>query len=123
MWGSGGGWNDATANAYPDDVQIDFNGSKTIDRVVVYTLQDNYSSPMEPTDTLTFSAYGVTAFTVEGWNGSGWTVLGSVSNNNLVKRTVTFAPYSTNAIRIRVTQGLAQFPRLVEVEAWSVPEP
>ena len=79
VWGSGGGWNDATANAYPDDVQIDFNGSKTIDRVVVYTLQDNYSSPMEPTDTLMFSAYGVTAFTVEGWNGSGWTVLGSVS--------------------------------------------
>jgi len=78
---------------------------------------------MEPTDTLTFSAYGVTAFTVEGWNGSGWTVLGSVSNNNLVKRTVTFAPYSTNAIRIRVTQALAQFSRLVEVEAWSVPEP
>jgi len=123
VWGSGGGWNDATANAYPDDVQINFNGSKTIDRVVVYTLQDNYSSPVEPTDTLTLSAYGVTAFTVEGWNGSGWTVLGSVSNNNLVKRTVTFAPYSTNAIRIRVTQGLAQFPRLVEVEAWSVPEP
>ena len=92
--------------------------------MVVYTLQDNYSSPMEPTDTLMFSAYGVTAFTVEGWNGSGWTVLGSVSNNNnLVKRTVTFAPYSTNAIRIRVTQGLAQFSRLVEVEAWSVPEP
>jgi len=123
VWGAGGGWNDATANAYPDDVQIDFNGSKTIDRVVVYTLQDNYSSPVEPTDTLTFSAYGVTAFTVEGWNGSGWTVLGSVSNNNLVKRTVTFAPYSTNAIRIRVTQALAQFSRLVEVEAWSVTEP
>jgi hypothetical protein len=123
VWGAGGGWNDATANAYPDDVQIDFNGSKTIDRVVVYTLQDNYSSPVEPTDTQTFSAYGVTAFTVEGWNGSGWTVLGSVSNNNLVKRTVTFAPYSTNAIRIRVTQALAQFSRLVEVEAWSVPQP
>jgi hypothetical protein len=50
-------------------------------------------------------------------------VLGSVSNNNLVKRTVTFAPYSTNAIRIRVTQALAQFSRLVEVEAWSVTEP
>ena len=56
VWGSGGGWNDATANAYPDDVQIDFNGSKTIDRVVVYTLQDNYSSPVEPTDVQTFSA-------------------------------------------------------------------
>ena len=45
-WGSGGGgWADATANAYPDWVQINFNGSKSIDRVVVYTLQDNYAQP------------------------------------------------------------------------------
>ena len=50
-WGSGGGWNDATANAFPDWVEIDFNGSKTIDRVIVYTLQDNYPNPIEPTDT------------------------------------------------------------------------
>ena len=43
-WGSGGGgWADATANAYPDWVQINFNGSKSIDRVVVYTLQDNFT--------------------------------------------------------------------------------
>ena len=52
-WGNGGGWNDATANAFPDWVEIDFNGSKTIDRVIVYTLQDNYPNPIEPTDTLT----------------------------------------------------------------------
>ena len=50
-WGHGGGWNDATANTYPDWVQITFNGAKTIDHVVVYTLQDNYASPVEPTDT------------------------------------------------------------------------
>ncbi len=50
-WGNGGGWNDATGNAFPDWVQINFNGSKTINRVVVYTLQDNYTAPVEPTDT------------------------------------------------------------------------
>ena len=75
-WGNGGGWNDATADTYPDWVQITFNGSKTIDRVVVYTLQDNYANPVEPTDTLTFSRYGVTAFTVQGWNGAAWITLG-----------------------------------------------
>ena len=32
-WGSGGGWNDATPGAYPDWLQIDFNGAKTIDEV------------------------------------------------------------------------------------------
>ncbi len=90
-WGSGGGWNDATANAFPDWVEIDFNGSKTIDRVIVYTLQDNYPNPIEPTDTLTFAQYGVTAFNVQGWNGSAWMTLATVSGNNLVKRAVTFS--------------------------------
>ncbi len=92
-WGVSGGWNDNTANAWPDWVQINFNGSKTIDHVVVYTVQDNYANPVEPTDTMTFSLYGITAFTVQGWNGSAWVSLGSVSGNNLVKRTVNFSAY------------------------------
>ena len=118
-WGSGGGWNDATANAFPDWVEIDFNGNKTIDRVIVYTLQDNYPNPIEPTDTLTFAQYGVTDFTVQGWNGSSlgrrWR---TVSGNNLVKRAVTFAPFTTTRIRVNVTSALMQYSRLVEVEAW-----
>ncbi len=69
-WGVSGGWNDNTQNAWPDWVQINFNGSKTIDHVVVYTVQDNYANPVEPTDTTTFTLYGITAFTVQGWNGT-----------------------------------------------------
>src|SRR5262249_19305539 len=53
--GNGGYWNDATPNTFPDWAQINFNGAKTIDRVVVYTLQDNYLNPVDPTDTQTFS--------------------------------------------------------------------
>ncbi len=67
--------------------------SKTIDHVVVYTVQDNYTSPIEPTDVLTFTKYGVMDFTVQGWNGSAWVTLGTVTGNNLVKRTVNFAAY------------------------------
>jgi hypothetical protein len=117
-WGSGGGWNDGTVNAWPDWVQINFSGIKTIDHVVVYTLQDNYTSPVEPTDTMTFSLYGITAFTVQGWNGSSWVSLGSVSGNNLVKRTVNFSAFSTDRVRINVTAALASFSRITEVEAW-----
>ncbi|MBK8568734.1 MAG: hypothetical protein IPN81_01440 [Nitrosomonadales bacterium] len=54
-WGNGGAWRDGTPDIYPDWVQINFNGTKTVDRVVVYTLQDNYTNPIEPTDTQTFS--------------------------------------------------------------------
>jgi hypothetical protein len=117
-WGNGGGWNDNTGNTYPDWVQINFNGSKTIDHVVVYTLQDNYANPVEPTDTMTFTLYGITAFTVQGWNGSAWVSLSSVSGNNLVKRTVSFASYTTDRIRINVTGALASYSRITEVEAW-----
>jgi hypothetical protein len=34
-WGNGGRWNDATRDEYPDSVEIDYSGPKTIDRVVV----------------------------------------------------------------------------------------
>jgi hypothetical protein len=117
-WGYGGGWVDSTANAYPDWVEIDFNGSKTIDHVIVYTIQDNYGSPVEPTDSMTFSLYGITDFSVQGWNGSAWVTLGSVSGNNLVKRTVNFTAFTTTKIRVNVTNALATYSRITEVEAW-----
>ena len=118
-WGSGGGWNDNTANTFPDWVQINFNGAQSINRVVVYTLQDNYANPVEPTDTMTFSTEGVTAFTVQGWTGSAWTTLGTVSGSNLVKQTVPFTAFTTDRIRINITAALDQYSRITEVEAWT----
>jgi hypothetical protein len=57
---------------WPDWVEVDFSGSKTIDRVVVYSVQDNYTQPVEPTDGMTFSLYGLQDFTVEGRSGNSW---------------------------------------------------
>jgi len=119
-WGNGGGWNDATNNTQPDWVQINFNGTKTIDRVVVYTIQDNWDAGAEPTDTMTFSLGGITGFTVQGWDGSAWVTLATVNGNNLVKRTVSFAAFTTNQIRINVTSVLAGYSRIIEIEAWGV---
>ena len=56
---------------------------------------------------MTFSLYGVTDFTVQGWNGTAWVTLATVSGNNLVKRTVNFSPYTTSKIRINITSALA----------------
>ena len=69
-WSAGGGWNDATSGVYPDWVQITFNGQKSINEVDVFTLQDNYPAPVEPTLALTFSKYGVTSFVVQYWDGA-----------------------------------------------------
>jgi hypothetical protein len=117
-WGNGGGWADGTANSFPDWVQITFNGTKTIDHVVVYTVQDNWANPIEPTDTMTFTQWGLTDFTVQGWNGTAWVTLGTVSGNNLVKRTVNFTAYTTDRIRINAfTNALNAYSRITEVEA------
>jgi hypothetical protein len=111
-------WNDATSGVYPDWIQVAFAGSKTINKVVVYSLQDNYAAAIEPTDTMTFTAYGLRDFTVQGWNGSAWVTLGSVTGNNLVKRTVSFANFTTDRIRINVTNAAGGYSRVTEIEAW-----
>jgi len=119
-WGNYGGWADATNAAYPDWVQVNFNGSKTIDHVVVYSVQDNYLNPVEPTDAMTGTRFVVSSFDVQGWNGSSWVTLASVTGNARVKRTVSFASYTTDRIRIVVdsTQD-GVWSRIAEVEAWS----
>jgi hypothetical protein len=119
-WGAGGGWNDATPNAFPDWLQIDFNGAKTISEIDVFSVQDNYQAPAEPTPTMTFSQYGLTDFQVQYWNGTQWVTVpgGTVSGNILVWRQLTFAGVTTTAIRVWVTNALNTWSRITEVEAW-----
>jgi hypothetical protein len=118
-WGTANaGWKDGTPDTYPDWIQVAFNGSKAIDRVVVFSIQDNWTAPVEPTDTMTFAQWGVRDFTVQGWNGAAWVTLGTVSGNNLVKRTVTFPAFVTDRIRVNVTNALSGSVRMTELQAW-----
>jgi hypothetical protein len=103
---------------HPDFVQISSCGQKNIDQVIVYFTQDNYASPVDPSNDFTFSLYGITDFEVQGWNGASWVALGSVAGNNLVKRTVNFAAIPTDRIRVNVTGALAGYSRITEIEAW-----
>jgi hypothetical protein len=115
------GWTDGTPSDFPDGVQIDFAGMQTIDRVVVYTLQDNAASPEEPGDTLAFTQYGVTDFDIEAWDGSAGVTLATASGNARVKRTVDFAAFTTDRIRINVTHSVDGYVHLTEIEAWGNP--
>src|SRR5207244_10215666 len=76
-------WNDGTGGIWPDWLQVDFSGSKTIDEIDLFTTQDAYTNPSEPTESMTFSLYGVTGFDVQYWDGSAWVTVpgGSVSGN------------------------------------------
>ncbi len=119
QWGNGGGpWADGTTDSFPDWVQIRFATVRTVNRVTLYTVQDNYSNPIEPTDASTFTLYGVTAFNVQGKQGKNWVTLATVTGNNLVKRTVDFAPFATDRIRINVNSALGSYSRITELEVW-----
>ena len=128
-WAVGsGGWNDATEDTYPDWVEIAFSGSRTINEVDVFTLQDNFHFPSPPTESLTFSLHGITAFDVQYWNGSAWINVpgGQITGNNRVWRKLTFSGISTSKIRVVVNKALAGYSRIVEIEAYSssgVPAP
>jgi len=67
---------------------------------------------------LTFTHYGLRDYTVQGWNGSSWVNLATVTGNNLVKRSVTFAAFTTDRIRISVSNSLMEYSRITEIEAW-----
>jgi RHS repeat-associated protein len=119
-WGNGEGWNDATPNELPDWFQVDFASSKTIDEIDVFSLHDDYTSQNTPSETQTFSLYGLLNFEVQYWNGSSWATIpgGSVSNNNKVWRKFIFSPLTTSKIRLWITSVPDSWSRLVELQAW-----
>jgi subtilisin family serine protease len=122
-WGAGGGWNDGTANTTPDWIEVAFNGSKTIDEVSVFSMQDNYQTPVEPTPTMTFGLWGLRTFEVQYWTGSSWATIpgATIVNNTLIWRRFTFVPVTTTRIRVHITGALNGYSRVIEVEAWGVP--
>jgi hypothetical protein len=101
-WGSGGGWAGSSTGTLSDSVEVDFSGSKTIDEVDVFTIQDSYSSPSEPTSGMTFSSYGLSDYDVQYWNGSAWATVsgGTVTGNNKVWKQISFTALTTTKIKV-----------------------
>jgi len=117
---AGGGWADATAGIFPDWLEIAFSGTKTIDEVAVFSIQDTPESPSPPTSTMTFSLNGVVDFTVQYWTGSAWEAVsgGVIRGNNLVWRSVPFPAVTTSRIRVLVERAAGKLSRIAEIEAY-----
>ncbi len=121
-WGmSTGGWNDNTRTAYPDSLQVNFSGAKTINEIRVYTLPDTYKSGAEPTLATTAISEGILDFTVEYYNGSAWVQVpgGMVTGNTKAINVFTFPDIVASQIRVVVTNSRNFYSRIVEVEAFS----
>jgi flagellar hook-associated protein 2 len=111
-WGlEGGGWQDGTAGAFPDWLEIAFSGAKTIDGLIVYTL----NSASYPADT-----YGVKDYSVEYWTGEQWLELAAVTGNTAGLVAHTFDPVTTDKVRLQFTaaNGTNDHSRIVEVEVY-----
>lgn len=120
---SGGGWRDDTPNIFPDVVEVDFANVTAIDEVSVFTQQDTWWAPVEPTEALSFFNNGITGFEVQFWNGVTWsTIPGAiVSGNTRVWRKFTFPAISTERVRVVITASRLAHSTVVEFEAWGVP--
>ncbi len=126
-WAISGSWKDLTPFVYPDWLQVDFNGSKTIDEIGIYGVRDDYLNTAEPTGSTVSTVYGIANFNVQYWTGAAWADVpgGNVTGNNLVVRKFTFAPITTPSIRVLINSAHDGYSRIVELEAWSgdIPDP
>jgi hypothetical protein len=119
-WERDGGWNDDTVDQFPDWLQVEFAGPKTIDKIIVVTTQDDYANPVDPDPSMTFTLFGLSDFVVQYWDGTQWQDIpdGAVAGNRHVLREVNFAPLTTTGVRVLVTGALAGYSRVVEIEAY-----
>ncbi len=125
-----GYWRDE--HGLPSYLQIEFNGSKTIDEVDIYTVPDDpdYLEQVDPTSELPCKKFGATAFEVQYWDGSAWMPIPGASAGGRGK----FAPtplndkawrqfkgfkVTTNKIRVLVNASNDKVARIAEVEAWT----
>jgi hypothetical protein len=124
-WESGGGWNDGTRDVWPDHLQINFNESQTISEVRVYTLQNDFRNPVEPTPQTPADLYGIGDFEVQSCNGATCTtipVVGTVTNNDKAMTIIVLrTPVQATGVRIKVNNGRVSCSRIVEVEAFGCP--
>jgi F5/8 type C domain len=113
-------WHSGVGAPKPDWLQVDFNGSKSINEIDVVTMQDNFTSPVNPTETMPFQTYGLTAFEVQYWNGASWVTVpgGSVTGNDKVWRKFTFSPVTTSKVRVLISATADGYSRVMELEAW-----
>jgi hypothetical protein len=122
-WGTNGGWNDGTRAEYPDWLEVNFGGSKTIDEIRVYTVQNDFRNPVEPDENTPADVYGILDFEVQYWDGANWVTVpdGSVTGNDKAMRVFGFPDITTTKIRVLVSNSRNNFSRITEVEAFGCP--
>jgi hypothetical protein len=91
-----------------------------LSRVVVVSLQNDFTNPVGPTNAMT-TAYGSVDFDVQVRDASfNRRTVAQVRRNNKVLNDVSFAPIHGSAVRVDVLAAGVCFSRLVKVEVYSI---
>jgi len=117
----GGQWKDSTPGVFPDTLQVAFNGTKTIDEISIFAVRDDYDNTVPPDQNTTTTQFSLIDFDVQYWTGTAWATVpgGAITGNNKAWVKLTFAPISTDKIRVVVNNAsLDGYSRIVELEAW-----
>ncbi len=123
-WGGlpNSGWNDGTYSAYPDMLEVDFNNTKAIDTINVFTLQDNWTTAGPPTLMSNANGEGILDFHLEMYDGASWVAIPgcscSVTGNNKAWRQFTFPAVPMTKFRVVITNSRNGYSRIVELEAF-----
>ena len=123
-FGKDGYWNSKDATS-PQWLEVDFSGYKTITEIDLFTVQDDYASPVEPYPTMEFTKYGLTGFDVYGWIESGWAPLPwSRRGNKQVWNQLDLSTSPITVSKIKVSclgSPTDSYSRIAELEAWGKP--
>lgn len=113
-------WNDATPNVFPDWIEVDFDVTRKLNWINVFTLPDNLNDPPDPDLNEKFSLYGITDFDVQYWTQRGWVTVpgGAIRGNRNVWRKISFPEITTRKIRVVVLNALGGESRITEIEAF-----
>lgn len=110
-WGNGYGWNDADKGAFPDWLAVEWPEPVELGRVETVT----YGTPARPA-----ALQGIKDFDVQVRSGGDWLTVGSYHDNALDRIVTTFAPVTTDAVRVFVhSSNSADYSRILEVEAYA----
>lgn len=120
-YSSANGQGMAEGNAMPYTLTVTFAAAKTINRIVLYGVRDDYATQSDPDDTTPSTLYGIADFTLELEVGGVWTNVATATGNALARRQFDFTEQSATGARCVVTlaQDATNTPRIVELEAYA----
>ncbi|MGH2950195.1 MAG: discoidin domain-containing protein, partial [Solirubrobacteraceae bacterium] len=108
LWDQGQGWNDGTAEAYPDELTVAFDGAAPIGRVRVHTL-DSTQYPA--------SGFGIADFDVQLRTGGEWRTVGELRGNDRGVVELELPAIEADAVRLVIHAARVSYSRVIELEA------